>query len=75
MIGRINSSSFARVIRSSRFFAPDEGSCEMKGRLMSVSITVESSIFAFSAASLIRAIAVVSLERSTPSFFLNSSRT
>ena len=74
IMGPINSSSLARVMRSSRFFAPEEGSCEMNGRLMSVSITVESSIFAFSAASLILVIAVVSWERSTPSFFLNSSR-
>ena len=75
MIGPINSSNLALVILNSRFLAPEEGSCEMKGRLMSVSITVESSIFAFSAASLILAKAVVSFERSKPSFFLNSSRT
>ena len=36
-------------------------------------MTVESSIFAFSEASLIRAIAVESAVRSTPSFFRNSS--
>ena len=50
-IGLINSSSFALVNRNSRFFAPADGSCEMNGRLISVSITVDSSIFAFSAAS------------------------
>ena len=72
-IGEMRSSSLARVTLSSRFFAPDEGSCEMNGRLMSVSITVDSSILAFSEASLIRVIAVVSADRSTPSFFLNSS--
>ena len=75
IIGPISSSSFALVILSSRFFAPDEGSCEMNGKLISVSITVESSIFAFSAASLILVMAVLSCERSTPSFFLNSSTT
>ena len=75
MIGPINSSSLALVILNSRFLAPEEGSCAMKGRLRSVSITVESSIFAFSAASLTLAIAVLSCERSKPSFFLNSSRT
>ncbi len=45
----------------------------MNGKLTSVSITVDNSIFAFSAASLILVIAVVSCERSIPSFFLNSS--
>ena len=72
-IGPINSSNLALVILNSRFFAPEEGSCEMKGKLTSVSITVDNSILAFSAASLILVIAVVSCERSTPSFFLNSS--
>ena len=72
-IGVINSSSLALVILCSRFFAPLDGSCEMNGKLTSVSITVDNSIFAFSAASLILVIAVVSWERSTPSFFLNSS--
>ena len=75
IMGPISSSNFALVIRNSRFFAPDDGSCAINGKLMSVSITVESSIFAFSAASLILVMAVLSWERSTPSFFLNSSRT
>ena len=44
----------------------------MNGRLMSVSITVESSIFAFSAASFRRCSAIRSLPRSMPSLFLNS---
>ena len=73
--GPISSSSFARVRRSSRFLAPDDGSCAMNGRLMSVSMTLDSSIFAFSAASRMRVMAVESDERSLPSFFLNSSST
>ena len=40
---------------------------------MSVSITVESSTFAFSAASFSRWSAIRSLERSMPSLFLNSA--
>ena len=48
-------------------------SAVMKGRLMSVSMTVESSIFAFSAASFRRWSAIRSLLRSIPSSFLNSS--
>ena len=71
-MGRISSSSFARVMPTSRFFAPEDGSCEMNGRFTSVSITVDNSIFAFSAASRTRVIAVVSPERSTPSFLRNS---
>ena len=75
IIGPINSSNFALVILNSRFFAPDEGSWEINGKLTSVSITVDNSIFAFSEASLILVIAVESEERSMPSFFLNSSTT
>ncbi len=74
-IGLISSSSLERVNLISRFFAPDEGSCAINGKLMSVSITVDNSIFAFSDASLILVNAVGSLERSNPSFFLNSSTT
>ncbi len=74
-IGPISSSSLALVILSSKFLAPDAESCAINGRLISVSITVDSSIFVFSAASLILVIAVESLERSSPSFFLNSSTT
>ena len=74
-IGPINSSNFARVILNSRFFAPADGSCAINGKLMSVSITVDNSIFAFSHASLILVIAVESELKSTPSFFLNSSKT
>ena len=47
----------------------------MNGRLMSVSITVESSILALSAASRMRVIAVLSPERSIPSFLRKSSST
>ena len=72
-IGSMSSSSFALVILISRFFAPDDGSFAMNGRLTSVSITVDSSIFAFSAASRMRVIAVASDPRSMPSFLRNSS--
>ena len=44
----------------------------MKGRLMSLVWALESSIFAFSAASLTRWMACVSFERSMPVWFLNS---
>ena len=59
-IDPINSSSLALVILNSRFLAPVDGSCAIKGKLTSVSITVDNSIFAFSEASLILAIAVES---------------
>ena len=65
-------SNFARESRRFRCFGPD-ASAVMYGRLISVSATVESSIFAFSAASFRRCIAIGSLERSTPWSFLNSS--
>ena len=74
-IGLINSSNFALVILNSRFLAPADGSCAINGKLISVSITVDNSIFAFSQASLILVIAVESEDKSTPSFFLNSSTT
>ena len=44
----------------------------MKGRLIWVSCTDDSSILAFSAASFSRCMAILSAERSTPSVFLNS---
>ena len=72
-IGPTNSSSLDLVILNSRFLAPVDESCARKGKLTSVSITVDNSILAFSADSLILVIAVVSCERSIPSFFLNSS--
>ena len=62
-MGLIRSSSFARLMRCSKFLGPVEGLWDMNGRLMSVSITVESSIFAFSAASLTRVMAVGSPDR------------
>ena len=74
-IGLMSSSSFALVNFISRFWVPEEGSWEINGKLMSVSITVDSSILAFSAASLIRVMAVVSFVKSIPVFFLKSSTT
>ncbi len=50
-----------------------EASAVMKGRLMSVSIIVESSILAFSAASLSRCSAILSFDRSIPLSLRNSS--
>ena len=73
-IGLTRSSSFALVNFTSRFLEPEE-SCAINGKLISVSITVDSSIFAFSPPSFILVIAVLSLVRSIPSFFLNSSTT
>ena len=66
------SSSLARVSVMTRCLGPD-ASAEMNGRLTSVLVVLESSIFAFSAASLRRCRAMRSLERSTPWSFLNSS--
>ena len=68
------SSIFARVNFTWRFFAPDE-SWAMNGRLTSVSITDDNSIFAFSEPSLTRSLACGSLDKSIPSCFLNSSIT
>ena len=65
-------SSFGRVSRMFRCFGP-EASAVMNGRLMSVSWALESSILAFSAASLRRWMAIGSLPRSIPWSFLNSS--
>ena len=48
-------------------------SAVMNGRLTSVSSVVESSILAFSAASLRRCMAIGSFERSIPWSFLNSA--
>ena len=45
----------------------------INGRLMLVVVAEESSFFAFSAASLIRCIAILSADKSTPSVFLNSA--
>ena len=66
------SSSLARVRVITRCLGP-AASAEMKGRLTSVLVVLDSSIFAFSAASLSRCSAMRSFERSTPWSFLNSS--
>ena len=61
----VSSSNFARVIFICRCFGP-LASAVMNGRLMSVSMTVESSHLAFSAASLSRCRAIWSFRRSMP---------
>ena len=66
------SSSLARVSVMTRCFGP-EASALMNGRLISVLVVLDSSIFAFSAASLSRWRAIRSFARSMPSAFLNSS--
>ncbi len=71
MVGLISSSSLALVIFICMCLGP-LASAVMKGKLMSVSIVVESSIFAFSAASLTRFIAILSATKSTPEDCLKS---
>jgi hypothetical protein len=61
-------SSFARVSLMLRCFGPD-ASAVMKGRLTSVCVVEESSIFAFSAASFRRCSASLSLRRSMSVLF------
>ena len=68
----ISASSLARVTFMVRCLGPLE-SAVMKGRLTSVCIALESSILAFSAASLRRWSASLSSRRSMPCSFLNSS--
>ena len=68
----MSSSNLARVSFRSRCFGP-EASAVMNGRLIGVSIMLESSIFAFSAASNRRCALIVSAERSMPLSFLNSA--
>ena len=68
----ISCSSFERLRRKERCFGPD-ASAVINGRLISVSSVDESSIFAFSAASLSRCNAIRSLERSIPWSLTNSS--
>ncbi len=70
-MGSTISSSFARVIVLTRCFGPVE-SDDMNGRLISVCIVVESSIFAFSHASRTLQKAMLSFERSIPVSFWNS---
>ncbi len=65
-------SNFARVSFRTRCFGP-AASAVMNGRLISVSSTVESSIFAFSAASFRRCRASFWRARSIPWSFLNSA--
>ena len=68
----MSSWNLARVSFSSRCFGPSEVAV-MNGRLIWVDWTDDSSILAFSAASLRRCMAILSIERSTPSLFLNDS--
>ncbi len=65
-------SSFARVSLIDRCFGP-VWSAVRNGRLISVSIMEESSIFAFSAASLRRCSTILSFDTSMPVSFLNSA--
>ena len=67
-----SASSFARLSLIAKCFGP-VASAVMYGRLISVSMLLDSSIFAFSAASFKRCSAKVSLRRSTLLSFLNSS--
>ena len=62
-------SSSPRVRRCSMWSGPS-GVAVMKGRLIVVSRVEESSILAFSAASLSRCMAILSLDRSMPWLFL-----
>ncbi len=69
-------SSFERLIVSTRCSGvelPPSMRAVMKGRLTSVEAELDSSILAFSAASLRRCSASLSVRRSMFSFFLNSS--
>ena len=68
----VSSSNFARVRFISKCFGPSAVAV-MNGRLMLVVVALESSFFAFSAASFSLWRAILSLERSTPSAFLNSA--
>ena len=73
-IGPMSSSSLARFTVMVRCFGP-VASAVMKGRLMSVDIVLESSTFAFSAASRTRCVAIVSFFRSMPVWRWNSFST
>ena len=72
MIGPTSSSSLARLMVIVRCLGP-EASAVMNGRLMSVVSVLESSTFAFSAASRRRCIAILSFLRSMPVSRLNCS--
>ncbi len=65
-------SNFARVNLMFKCLGPD-ASAVINGRLTSVVVVDDSSIFAFSAASFNRCNAILSLRKSTPCSFLNSS--
>ena len=73
-MGSTSSSSLARVMVCTRCLGP-EASDVMNGRLTSVCMVVDSSIFAFSQASLTLQNAMLSLWRSMPVCFWNSPRT
>ena len=74
IIGVTSSSSFALESVIVRCLGPD-ASAVMYGRFISVVTVVESSIFAFSHASLSLCIAILSFLKSIPFPFLNSSAT
>ena len=65
-------SNLARVSFTFKCFGP-EASAVMNGKFTSVCMEDDNSIFAFSAASFKRCKAIVSLRRSIPASFLNSS--
>ncbi|MNC92811.1 hypothetical protein D3C83_93150 [compost metagenome] len=67
-----SASNLARVSFIVMCLGPD-ASAVMNGRLISVWVVEDSSIFAFSAASLSRCSASLSRRRSMPCSFLNSS--
>ena len=68
----VNSLNFALERDKSKCFGP-VASAVINGRLIDAFVMPESSIFAFSAASLNLCIAILSALKSTPSAFLNSS--
>ena len=68
----VSSLNLATVRFISRCFAP-VASAVINGMLMFVVVVEDNSIFAFSAASFRRCTAILSVERSMPSVFLNSS--
>ena len=68
----VSSSNFALVRFISKCFGPSAVAV-MNGRLIFVVVALESSFFAFSAASFSLWSAILSPERSTPSFALKSA--
>ncbi len=68
----VSSSNCARLRFMSKCLGPSAVAV-MKGKLIFVVIALESSFFAFSAASFSLCMAILSLDRSTPSAFLNSA--